>query len=68
MSTVEWLVAALYPIVLVLPFLLIVKYIKEIAYCKKTRETLDNGVILKLIAASIVFIVGIFIFIMQYLA
>ncbi len=68
MSTVEWIVAALYPIVLIFPLLLMIKYIKEIVHCKKNGKVIDNGIILKLIAVSISFIGGVFIFIMQYLA
>jgi len=67
MSASEWIVAALYPIVLVLPLLLMIKYASEIVHCKKTDKAIDNETIVKLLTISIIFVVGVFIFIIQYL-
>jgi len=68
MSVSEWIVAILHLILLIFPLLLMIKYTSEIVHCKKTSKAVDNEAIVKLITVSIIFVVGVFIFIMQYVA
>lgn len=68
MSASEWIVAALHLILLIFPLLLILKYTSEIVHCKKTGKAIDNETIVKFLAVGVIFVVGVFIFIMQYVA
>lgn len=68
MSAGEWIVAALYLILLFPPLLLMMKYTSEIVHCKKTGKAIDHETIVKLLTVSIIFVVGVFVFIMQYVA